>query len=1056
MKKKWKRCLGAVLAAVLSMANLGLVPAPRAQAASENLVKNPNFADSDLSMWSGSGATITVESQSEEICSGVTTYATISGRTQNYQGFLQDVTDVVTPGKEYEISYWVKLSEDFASLKASQREVFFGPYVVIDGSTSYLSQAYSGDITGNLLAQIPVGEWTQLSGTYTVAESANQVVLRFQQESSLGSYSITGVTMTEKSGSAPAEVVEVEDIPSWRDAITAALGEDTIAGMAMDGNQFNIKKEWALVQKHANGLTLGNELKPDALFGYSNGRCPGTETITFRGKSMVVPKMDFSRADKLLNKVLAYNDANPDAPIKIRGHVLLWHAQTPEWFFHVDYDPGKDYVSKEELDARQEWYIKSVFEHYLGKNSKYKDMFYGWDVVNEAASDSPDMVYRDDTGGNDKLTDSTHNSKSSWWHVYQSNEFIINAFKYANKYAPADLELYYNDYNDIWSVKVPNICALLQAIKDQEGAPGVGTRIDAFGMQAHYSLDDFDINAFESAARKYLDIVGKIQLTELDMKASKNYDGTLATRDQEYVDQARCYQQIFETLQKLDKEEGYEVGGITFWGVTDTTSWLQSRNDVGGGSDGLRSQCPLLFDGNYLAKPAYWAFVDPGKIPVVKKKVEVRRTYDGKFADGFSYIFEGSGISATLTPLWDQEGLKFQVEVKDTTTDGEKDYVTLYLDEANKAADGISPKTATMTRKESSTIGGGYKAVVKIPLEEIRVGKQFCFDIVVHDGDNVLAFSDSTGKQETSSENYASATLKPALTRVPRGTAVVDGEKDEVWNTAETFWLNIDKGAKASAKVKALWDTERLYIYAEIQDSEVSAAGKEAYEQDSLEIHIDENGDRAYEYDKDDKRYRISCENQVTCLGKKADEKYVTSAVKKTDTGYVIEASFDWTSVTPKVHGLVGFELRLNDGTGDGTRLGTASWYDETGEAGSSPACFGVIKLAAEGEPREESVNPDAVIGTGAAVETGAAGENGGDPEGEGNTGAEAKPQESTASSGKNNGASTYLLVAAALAAIAAWAGIARKKKGKKSGAAKDNKKENKKDPKNDKNIGNN
>ncbi|MBO5346729.1 MAG: hypothetical protein J6A45_01130, partial [Lachnospiraceae bacterium] len=40
-------------------------------------------------------------------------------------------------------------------------------------------------------------------------------------------------------------------------------------------------------------------------------------------------------------------------------------------------------------------------------------------------------------------------------------------------------------------------------------------------------------------------------------------------------------------------------------------SWLQSSSNVGGGTNGKRKQCPLLFDDDYKAKPAYWAFVDP-------------------------------------------------------------------------------------------------------------------------------------------------------------------------------------------------------------------------------------------------------------------------------------------------------------------------------------------------------------------------------------------------------------------------------------------------------------
>ena len=77
------------------------------------------------------------------------------------------------------------------------------------------------------------------------------------------------------------------------------------------------------------------------------------------------------------------------------------------------------------MNKRLEWYIKSVLEYYTADDSKYKDLFYGWDVVNEAISDSTATYRTDEEPGQDQLSDSTHGSKSSWWKVYGSNEFIL-------------------------------------------------------------------------------------------------------------------------------------------------------------------------------------------------------------------------------------------------------------------------------------------------------------------------------------------------------------------------------------------------------------------------------------------------------------------------------------------------------------------------------------------------------------------------------------------------------------------------------------------------------
>ena len=68
-----------------------------------------------------------------------------------------------------------------------------------------------------------------------------------------------------------------------------------------------------------------------------------------------------------------------------------------------------------------------------------------------------------------------------------------------------------------------------------------GTRLDAFGMQAHYNVDGFSAAQFKSVAKKYAQAAGKVQLTELDFKASSTYDGTAATKESEYTKMAYCH-----------------------------------------------------------------------------------------------------------------------------------------------------------------------------------------------------------------------------------------------------------------------------------------------------------------------------------------------------------------------------------------------------------------------------------------------------------------------------------------------------------------------------------
>lgn len=383
---------------------------------------------------------------------------------------------------------------------------------------------------------------------------------------------------------------------------------ECFVGTAITSQELGDAQIWTLITTHFNAVTLGNELKPDCMFGYSNDRCPGTEEVDLNGETIVVPMLDYSRSEKILDRLVKWNSDHPDNMIKARGHVLVWHSQTPEWFFHEDYDKNKDYVDAETMNKRLEWYIKTMLTHYTGEDSKYKDVFYGWDVVNEAVSDATGTYRSDSENSEEPLSNDTHGSNSSWWHVYQSNEYIINAFIYANKYAPASLELYYNDYNECMSNKQKGIIELLKAIKEKEGAPGEGTRIDAMGMQGHYQMGSPSMYEFEMAIRAYAAVVGNVQITEMDMKASDGYDGSVEAKEEEFEKQAQRYNTLYWAMKSANKEDNINITGLTFWGTTDRYSWLQSRSNVGGGNTVGLPECPLLFDEMYHPKPAFYVF----------------------------------------------------------------------------------------------------------------------------------------------------------------------------------------------------------------------------------------------------------------------------------------------------------------------------------------------------------------------------------------------------------------------------------------------------------------
>ena len=935
----------------------------------DNIIKDGDFASNEAAAsWNASvgNSKITVEEEENEIGdSGLKTYGVINrdpATATSGDCFSQDITDAVELGEEYQYSFLAKLSDVYKDAPEEQRNVDFAPFYVSGGEATYLGSYSTGVLSGEITKTLTAGEWTKFSGTFNVPKTADQIVIRIIEQGTnygqgdcvKGAYCVTGVSM--KKITRPKPEIE-KDIPEWKTSVTESLGNDSIAGTAIMLSEISDDTLMELVEKHFNAVTFGNELKPDALFNYQiDGNSVPTKTITFEGEELQVPivndagdSLDFSRADAMADKILEWNNAHPDQKIRIRGHVLVWHSQTQEWFFHENYDITKPYVNKETMNRRLEWFISSVFDHYFGEaaNGKYDGLFYGWDVVNEAVIGN---TYRTDkVSAAESLSEIRHGNNSSWWHVYESNEFIINAFKYANKYAPANVELYYNDFGETDNTKCEGIVKLINDVKSADG-----TRLDAFGMQAHYNVDGFSAAQFKSVAKKYAAAAGKVQLTELDFKASSTYDGTAATKESEYTKMAYCHKNLYEAIKAL-KKEGANVSGITVWGVIEPNSWLHSQSNLGGGASGS-AQCPLLFDGNYKAKPAYWAYVDATKLQPAIQKVTITEAKDGNIA-GETYTIDQGAVQAEFIPVWDADGLTVQVKVKDTTVN-DADAVTVYVDPDNSASD-ITPHKVTVARTAAAAIAGGYQATVKVSMKGLKVAQQISLDVVVNNDGETGSFNDLTGKQESSSKYYAVATMKPGIEKIPYGTISVDADADAAWGNAVNIPLTINKGSEASANAKVLWDDDNLYVYATVNDAVLDKTGAQTHEQDSLEVFIDEDNGKTASYGEDDKQYRINYNNEQSFNGKKCLAENVKSATKTIDGGYVVEAAFKWTDIKPANGTKIGLELQINDAKG-GKRIGTLSWYDETGMGWSGSNVYGTVELTGKtgSNGGGSSVNP--------------------------------------------------------------------------------------------------
>ena len=177
------------------------------------------------------------------------------------------------------------------------------------------------------------------------------------------------------------------------------------------------------MSKHYNCLTFGNELKPDAVLDYD-------ATIEYMedNNDQINPQINLRASRTLFEYAEEHN-------IPVRGHTLVWHSQTPDWFFRENYsdNPNDPWASKEVMLQRLENYIKNVME--LVEETYPNLDIYAWDVVNEAVDPNTSSGMRNP--GSNNLT----NGNSLWMETI-GEEYIVKAFEYARKNAPEDCKLF--------------------------------------------------------------------------------------------------------------------------------------------------------------------------------------------------------------------------------------------------------------------------------------------------------------------------------------------------------------------------------------------------------------------------------------------------------------------------------------------------------------------------------------------------------------------------------------------------------------------------------------
>lgn len=308
-------------------------------------------------------------------------------------------------------------------------------------------------------------------------------------------------------------------------------------------NPYTLKHSESLIIEQFSSLTSENHMKPALLQ-------PQEGVFTF------------DEADQLVTFAKKHG-------MKVRGHNLLWHNQTPDWFFE---DENRKPASRKLLLDRLDTHISTVVDH-------FKEEVYCWDVVNEAVADEGEDLLR----------------KSKWLELV-GEDFIEKAFEFAHKANPNAL-LFYNDYNESDPVKREKIYKVVKSLLDK------GVPIHGVGLQGHWNLESPSIQDIRNAIERYASLGLKLHITELDLSCftwDNQRTDMEAPTDEMLNKQAERYEEIFNMFREFSEV----ITSITFWGVDDSYTWLSDFPVKG------RKNWPLLFDEKKQPKASFWKVVN--------------------------------------------------------------------------------------------------------------------------------------------------------------------------------------------------------------------------------------------------------------------------------------------------------------------------------------------------------------------------------------------------------------------------------------------------------------
>ncbi len=128
-------------------------------------------------------------------------------------------------------------------------------------------------------------------------------------------------------------------------------------------------------------------------------------------------------------------------------------------------------------------------------------------------------------------------------------------------------------------------------------------------------------------------------------------------------------------------------------------------------------------------------------------------------------------------------------------------------------------------------------------------------------------------------------------------------------------------------------------------DKKLSKASANTYEQDSIEVFLDQNNAKTAAYQADDAQYRVNFDNEQSFNGD-AKAELIRSATRIVPGGYIVELAIKLDAVTPAAGVRIGFDFQVNnDEDGDGVRDSVAIWHDPTGQSYQNTSKIGVLEF---------------------------------------------------------------------------------------------------------------